>query len=124
MPPRLLGDVERRPKGEVIAPLRLRQALVGFLPVAGERLGAAPIQDLPPQVPADCFEAGGIQAAMLLPRRARDEGLLHRVEADAHLRGFNPMARIDGVPSATVAGEFRIPSSSRFFEASYGLSPV
>jgi hypothetical protein len=124
MPPRLLGDVERRPNGEMVAPLRLRQALLGFLPVEGERLGAAPIQDLPPQLPADRFEAGGIQAAMLLPRRARDEGLLHRVEADAHLRGVNPMARIDGVPSATVAGEFRVPSSSRFFEAPHGLSPV
>jgi hypothetical protein len=33
-------------------------------------------------------------------------------------------ARIDEVPSTTVAGEFSIPSSSRFFEASYGLSPV
>ncbi len=33
-------------------------------------------------------------------------------------------ARIDEVPSATVAGEFRIPSSSRFFEASYDLEPV
>jgi hypothetical protein len=124
MPPRLLGDVERRPKGEMVAPLRLRQALLGFLPVAGERLGAAADQGLPPQVPADRFEGGGIQAAMLLPRRARDEGLLHRVEADAHLRGVNPMARIDGVPSATVAGEFRVPSSSRFFEAPHGLSPV
>ena len=108
----------------MVAPLRLRQALLGFLPVKGERLGAAPIQDLPPQVPADRFEGGGIQAAMLLPPRTRDGGLLHRVEADAHLRGVNPMARSDGVPSATVAGEFRIPSSSRFFEASYGLSPV
>ena len=32
--------------------------------------------------------------------------------------------RVDEVPSATVAGELRIPSSSRFFEAAYGLSPV
>ncbi len=30
--------------------------------------------------------------------------------------------RIDEVPSAAVAGEFRIPSSARFFEASYALS--
>ena len=28
------------------------------------------------------------------------------------------------MPSATVAGELRIPSSSRFFEAAYGLAPV
>ena len=108
----------------MVAPPRLRQALLGFPPVAGERLDAAAGQDLPPQLPADRREAGGIQAAMLLPRRARDEGLLHRVEADAHLRGVNPMARIDGVPSATVAGEFHVPSSSRFFEAPHGLSPV
>jgi hypothetical protein len=31
---------------------------------------------------------------------------------------------VDGVPSATAAGEFRVPSSSRFFEAAYDLSPV
>ena len=42
MPPRLLGDVERRPKGEMVAPLRLRQALLGFLPMAGEPPGVAP----------------------------------------------------------------------------------
>jgi hypothetical protein len=33
-------------------------------------------------------------------------------------------ARIDEVPSATIAGEFCIPSSSRFFEACYTLSAV
>ncbi len=33
-------------------------------------------------------------------------------------------ARVDEVPSATVAGEFRVPSSSRYFEAAYGLAPV
>ena len=32
--------------------------------------------------------------------------------------------RCDEVPSTTVAGEFRIPSSSRFFEAAYDLAPV
>lgn len=33
-------------------------------------------------------------------------------------------ARIDEVPSATVAGELRVPSAARFFEAAYGLAPV
>ena len=33
-------------------------------------------------------------------------------------------ARVDEAPSATVAGEFRIPSSGRFFEAAYALEPV
>src|SRR4051794_21505304 len=32
--------------------------------------------------------------------------------------------RADEVPSATIAGEFRIPSASRFFEAAYDLAPV
>jgi hypothetical protein len=32
--------------------------------------------------------------------------------------------RVDEVPSATVAGEFRVPSASRFFEAAYDLTPV
>ena len=52
MPPRLLGDVERRPKGEMVAPQQLRQALPGFLPVAGEGLGAPLDHDLPTDVPA------------------------------------------------------------------------
>ena len=92
--------------------------------MAGERFGAAADQGLKPRPPADHREGGGIEAAVLLPRRARDGGPFHRVEADAHLRGVNPMARIDGVPAATVAGEFRVPSSSRFFEAPHGLSVV
>jgi hypothetical protein len=33
-------------------------------------------------------------------------------------------ARVDEAPSATVAGELRIPSSGRFFEAAYDLEPV
>ncbi|MGK7869664.1 hypothetical protein [Falsiroseomonas sp. E2-1-a20] len=32
--------------------------------------------------------------------------------------------RVDEVPQATVAGQFCVPSSSRFFESSYTLSPV
>src|SRR5215213_2047784 len=83
MPIRLLGDVERRPKGEMVAPLRLRQALLGFLPVAGERLDAAADQDPPPQPPADRREGGGIGAAVLLPGRARGEGFLRTIEVDA-----------------------------------------
>jgi hypothetical protein len=31
-------------------------------------------------------------------------------------------ARVDEVPSETVAGEFRVPSSARFLEAAYGLA--
>ena len=50
------------------------------------------------------------------------EGMMATDFTCAEGRGWN--ARIDEVPSATVAGEIRVPSSSRFFEASYGLSPV
>jgi hypothetical protein len=82
MPPRLLGDVERRPKGEMVAPLRLRQALLGFLPVTGEGLDAAADQDLPPQPPADRREGGASEAAVLLPRGARPEGFLRAIEVD------------------------------------------
>ncbi len=50
------------------------------------------------------------------------EGLMATDFACAAAAPWN--ARVDEVPSATVAGEFRIPSSSRFFEAAYDLSPV
>jgi hypothetical protein len=50
------------------------------------------------------------------------EGMMATDFACAEGRGWN--ARIDEVPSATVAGEFRVPSSSRFFEAAYDLTPV
>ena len=51
----------------MVAPLRLRQALPGFLPVAGERFGAAADQGLPPRPPAERLEGRGTEAAMLLP---------------------------------------------------------
>ncbi|MBL6454528.1 hypothetical protein JMJ55_04275 [Belnapia sp. T6] len=69
--------------------------------------------------------AEAIEAYSLLPHVilvVTHEGMMATDFACASSRPWH--VRIDEVPSATVAGEFRIPSSSRFFEASYDLSPV
>jgi hypothetical protein len=50
------------------------------------------------------------------------EGLMAADFSSAAATGWH--ARVDEVPSAAVAGELRIPSSGRFFEAVYDLAPV
>jgi hypothetical protein len=69
--------------------------------------------------------AEAIEAYSLLPHVilvVTHEGMM---ATDFACAGTTPWhMRIDEVPSATIAGEFCIPSSSRFFEASYDLSPV
>ncbi|GAA0576888.1 hypothetical protein GCM10009416_14340 [Craurococcus roseus] len=108
--------------GEALVGLRREAALSGTEPVIraihSKVAGRAPA-GVAREIADAIQELSSLRHAILV---VTHEGLM---ATDLSCAAAAPWhARIDEVPSATVAGGFRAPASSRFFQAAYDLAPV